>query len=124
MPNLFGLDIAGIIAKSMGPGLLPVSGQAPTYGARDPDDLTAGPVPGVPVSWTARGFIEDWSVGTIDGDIIQVGDRRITILGATIKPALVPEVGWRVTIEGDTYLVVAPITRDPAAATYTMNARR
>lgn len=124
MPNLFGLDIAGIINRELGPGLLPLTLVRVSEGARNAD-----PTQGLALtetSYTGRGFIEAWSVRQIGldngtGALIRVGDMKITLLGASLSVA--PAVGDKVTIEGVTYRIEMIVSRDPAAATYVVNGR-
>jgi hypothetical protein len=120
---LFGVDIAGIIAAQMGPLLLPATLRVFTLGARTPGDLTSGPAITSTASTAARGFVESYDTKDQGaGSIVQVGDRKITLLGATLG-GLVPVPSSEIDIEGDTYTVV-DVQRDPAAATYLCQSRR
>src|SRR5262249_25683645 len=73
------------------------------------------------VDYACRGFVEDYGPGLIDGTLITAQDRKVSLIGATIRGA-VPEPNDHVTIEGATY-VIQRVTRDPAAAMYTCQGR-
>lgn len=117
MPNLFGKDIAGIIGNKLGKHLLDGTLTHTTPGIRTPGSLTAGTNPTTATS-TFKGIISDYKEREIDGTLVQQGDRKVLILAATLTPAVVPEVGDRVSLEGDTF-EVKRVSRDPAAATFT-----
>lgn len=117
MPKLFGVDIATILAKELGPGLLPVTLIVVTAGVRG-SDLSAGTNPSSK-SINGKGFIESYEDSDIDGTLIQSGDRKITLIANTFEGYPVPVQGNKITIEGSTYLITKPVKRDPAAATYT-----
>lgn len=125
MPSLFGVDIAGIINREMGPGLLALTLIQVSEGARNAD-ATQG-LTLTETSHSGRGFIEDWTLGQLGlelgaGVLIRAGDKKITLLGASVT--VVPQPGWKVTLEGTTYNIEAIVTRDPAAATYVLLGRR
>lgn len=124
MPELFGEDIAGIIATEMGEGLLPAVLRNYSPGTRTPGGLTAGTNPTLTgTASSARGFIDDYSDRDYGGDsIVQVGDRKVTLLGGTLD-GLVPATGSQIDIEGVTLVVVGPVKRDPAGATYECQCR-
>lgn len=122
MPSLFGIDIAGIVNAELGPGLLPATLQVVTPGSRDPLNVTSGTNPTV-VEYSCRGVLEDYDDRQIDGELILRGDRKVLLLGKSIGGGAVePKPGDQVTIEGRTFSVIG-VTRDPAAATYTLQVR-
>jgi len=124
MPMIFGVDIAGILATQMGPLLLPATLRVfSTAQTRVDGDLTAGTVKIATVSTAARGFVETYDTKDQGaGSIVQVGDRKISLLGATLG-GMIPVPGDEIDIEGDTYTVV-DVQRDPAAAMFTCQSRR
>lgn len=122
MPKLFGKDIAKTMAGALGKHLLPATLTSKTPGTRTAGALTAGTNPDESTA-SAKGIIDDYSEGLIDGTLIRQGDRRVLLLGGTISGGVVPKPGDQVTIEGDTYNVIR-VARDPAAATYTLQVRR
>lgn len=119
--TLFGVDIAGVIAQAMGPGLLAATLIKVFPGTRTSGNL-AGGTNASTLSYPARGFTESYRASQIDGDLVRRGDRKVVLLGATIPGRVVPEAGDRLTIEGRTFSVVR-VERDPAAATYTLQVR-
>lgn len=73
--------------------------------------------------YTVKGFISDFSEYQKQNKTIQDGDRKITILaqGLTVEPATDDTIKVNT---GETYVIVGPITCDPAKATYSFQARR
>lgn len=118
MPNIFGADIAGKLNAAMGKLLFDVVLTKKTASLR-PQNLTAG-IDTREKDYTGKGFVEDYNERQIDGDRVQVGDRKITVLGASL--AVVPEIGDSLTIESSTYIIVS-VKRDPAGATYECQSR-
>lgn len=123
MPALFGIDIAALIASNMGPGLLPATLRKVTPGTRDPSDLSGGTNP-TEQAFACRGIIDEYRESQFDGTLIQRGDRKVLILGGTLPSGVVPEQGDKISIEGQVFQVVGVPSRDPAAATYTCQARK
>ncbi len=121
MPNLFGQDIAKIVNDALGSGLLDATLTKVTGTTRQAN-RTGGTVEST-TSHTCKGVMEDYTARQIDGTIVQVGDRRVLLLGASISPAAVPEANDRITIEGET-LYVLRVERDPAAAAYVCQVRK
>lgn len=121
--RIFGTDIAGLVAKHIGPGVLPVVLTEPVRGGRDPDNLTGGRVALPPVVHAARGFWEDFTGMPPPGVEILLDDRKGIILGDTLPAGVVPGRGWKITIEGVTLTIVKLVSRDPAAAVYTYQCR-
>ena len=120
MPRLFGVDIAGIVDGAMSSGLPIVTLVKVTTGTRDDNDPTAGNKP-VKNNYKGRGFIDDYKDGQINDTSILSGDRKVTIIGNTLK-GQVPTPGDYVIAEGITYSIIA-VKRDPAAATYSCQVR-
>lgn len=127
--DLFGGVIARELAAALGPQL-GKSGRATLtkYGSRErADDDPLGGTRATVAVFQARGFVSSYESTLVDGTLIQQNDRKVTLLGATIKgnglKNVAPEVGDRVTIGGDTYAVVN-VEADPALATYKLQGRR
>lgn len=122
-PSLFGIDIAGIVNDSIqgAGGLRPAVLTKATYGARTAGSLSGGKAK-TTKDYAASGLIEDYRDDQIDGEVIVRGDRKVMLLGASIEGGVIPAVGDEVTIEGASYRV-EHVTRDPAAATYSLQAR-
>lgn len=123
-----GIDVAGLVAEHLGPRVLPCVLYKPgATPERDPDDPTAAPQPAAPSQHKCRGFIEDFSPTSIDGTLIKVDDRKVTVLGATIEGGVEPEGGAnkdQFLVEGVRYNIQRVVSRDPAAATYILQVRR
>lgn len=124
MPNLFGLDIAALINTNIqqAGGVLTATLLKVTHGTRDPLNPSAGRQR-IETSHTGNGFIEDYNEFQIDNTLVQRGDRRIILLGASISGSAIPEPNDQITIESVTYNIVN-VERDPAAATYTCQCRK
>lgn len=119
--KLFGLDIAKIVNDSIaGAGgvldatLTSITPQTPSSGNAI--------IPSIPTQHACKGFIDDYKDSEIDGTIVRKGDRKVTLLGASITPSVAPKTNDQVSIEGDTY-DVQEVTRDPAGATYELQVR-
>jgi hypothetical protein len=123
-PNLFGLDIAGIVesAISAAGGLLPATLIVVTPGTRTPGSVSAGTNP-TSTDYACKGLVSDYAVGQIDNTLVQQGDRKVLLIARSIGGGAVePKPSDRVTIESRTYTVIA-VTRDAAAAAYHLQVR-
>jgi hypothetical protein len=121
MPDIFGANIAGKLNSAMGSKLFAVTLVQTVNGVRTPGDSTAGTNP-VATTYTGRGFVDDYTTRQIDGTIIRQGDRKVSILGASLPAGVVPRPGDRTTIEGEAKAVIN-VTRDPAGALYECQVR-
>ena len=121
--RLFGVDVSGLVARHIGPGVLSVVLTEPVVGARAPGNLTGGRVALAPKTHKARGFWEDFKGMSPPGVTVELGDRKAVILGDTLPPGVVPARGWKVEIENVSLFIYAAIGRDPAAAVYTYQCR-
>jgi hypothetical protein len=120
MPNLFGIDIAGLVNSSIvgAGGVLVGTLHKRTSGNRTSGQLTSGVNPTFADS-TFNGFIDTKTSTTMSGGQLTVREgERVSILGASISPAVVPELGDEVTIEGNRYRITKVKDRDPAGALY------
>lgn len=125
MPSLFGIDIAGIVAREIGPGVLPATLILPApLGARDEDDLLSGPTRGASTRLSCRGFKQNYNPREIDGSLIKSEDIRILLIAGTIEGGSEPVDNCSVEIEGTLYNIPRVEDRDPAGATFTLQARR
>lgn len=120
--NLFGANISGVLAKALGPGILPATLVKVTEGTVNPSNITGPKVGGTTTSHSCRGFVEDYNDFLIDGTRIKQGDKKVMLLGDTIADGKIPVQSDRVIIEGVDHLVIS-VSRDPDAATYTLQAR-
>lgn len=132
MPDLFGLDLAGIVEAALDSagGLLPATLIKVRPGARTPGDLASGTNADA-TSYPTQGIAQPGSDRDFAGSSWQATRLQrctITLLGAPLTRAGVePEVGDRVAIVDIngatvTYTIDGPVARDPAAATYTLTA--
>lgn len=118
MPDIFKAGIANQVVQAMGSLLFPVILIKRSSSTRA--ELTGG-VNTREEKYSGRGFIDDYKDSRIDGTIIKVGDRMVTILGASISS--VPEPDDQIIIEGKTWTIVGPVRRDPAGAIYECQVR-
>jgi hypothetical protein len=124
--QLFGVDIAGILLDAMGDGLFPVTIEREVEGDRDPDNLTGGR-PVEPETVEAIGFWEDFSGSPPPGVVIELGDRKLVLLGDSIPAGGQPRRNDKCTVHEDggdiSQFCVGPVSRDPAAAVYSFQCR-
>lgn len=122
MPNLFGLNIAAIVAQSIAgaggvrPGVLTKT----AAGARTVGSLTAGATP-VLTTFTFQGFVET-KAERRSGQVSAASMPIVTLLGASISGGAIPEVNDSVLIDGASYILTELLTSDPAAAVYEFKA--
>jgi len=121
MPDLFGLDIAGLVNDAIGSagGLVPGTFVKTVPGTRDPLNPLAGNQP-TSTTHTFQGFFENLTVTRREGSIVREVGQYVTIMGASISPATVPDGDVSVTIEGRTVKALELVSRDPAAAVYVL----
>jgi hypothetical protein len=122
-----GINVAELVAEHLGPRMLPAVLYKPGASAvRDPAHPTRAPAPGAPTAHPCRGFIENFKPDDIDGTLIKVGDRKVTLIAGTIQGGVEPEGGVnkdQVEIEDKRWDVWLVLDRDPAAATYQLQVR-
>lgn len=117
MPDLFGLDIAGVLNDAMGSDLLQGQLRKKAREARAPGNLTGGTAGafGDPVDF--NGFIEERSEENRGNTLTRLGGKVVSVLGGSLPAGTIPERGDSLAIEGETY-VIKKTTRDPAGAMY------
>lgn len=120
MPDLFGLDVKGLVADALAGQLVPGTLVETVVGART-GDVTAGRAQ-TAVNHSFEGVLDDYETDEVDGTTVQAGDRRVLVIAGSLVSPVVPQPNWNVTIEGQTYRVTR-VLRDPAAATWELNAR-
>lgn len=125
MPKLFGVDIAGILHQNLSPGLLPGRLYAQNTAVRDPDNPTAGPIESTPTLHTFKGIVNNYTDNEVDNNLILREDRKILIIANSLSPAITPETGMSVQVDGSpgTFIIIR-VKRDPASATYLCQGRR
>lgn len=117
--ELFGVDIAGLIADNMEGQLFDVVVTRYEDGARTPGNLTGGPAKVPTTVEGITGFWEDFTRDPPPGVEIELGDRKAVLIGDTIPPGGHPLRNDAITIEGQTLYCVQLLSRDPASAVFT-----
>jgi hypothetical protein len=119
MPNLFGIDIAGLVDKEIAAagGVLTGKLTKVTPGSRTSGSLRAGASPSE-VSHDFRGFLQNVNETRYMGQLQTSKGEVASILGASLPSGVVPEANDKITIEGRDYDLVQLLRRDPAAALY------
>lgn len=121
--ELFGVDIAGLIADAMDGQLFDVTITRYTPGERDPNNLTGG-LPQTPATVTGiSGFWEDFTGQPPPGVEVELNDRKAVLIGDTIPAGGLPLRNDAIEIEGQTLYAVQLIGRDPASAVYVYQCR-
>jgi hypothetical protein len=121
--ELFGVDIAAIVADATAGQLFDVTVTRQVEGERDPDDLTGGKPKTPDVVTGITGFWEDFTRDPPPGILLELGDRKAVLIGDTIPAGKHPRRNDAITIEGETLYVVQLISRDPASAAFTYQCR-
>lgn len=119
--EIFGVDIAGIIADATDGNLNEASVTIYTDGVRDENNLTGGPAQ-TENTITCTGIWSAFSTRDIDEQVVLTGDRKAMLIGDTIGD-VIPKVGDKVVMDGDTMYIVRLLESDPARATYTYQCR-
>ncbi len=123
MPNFFGIDIAGLVNSSIAGagGVRPGTLTKTVPGSRTVGDPTAGTNP-TTTSHSFSGFAETREARR-PGQVGASSMAVVTVLGASVSPAAVPEVNDTATIDGVVYVLVELLSGDPAGATFEFRAR-
>ena len=140
MADLFGVDIAGIVAGALGPGLRPMVYELRgAAGTRTTGELTKGTNQAAATQHDIRGILTDFREDAFDGEIVQLGDRKALVINKTASPDLTREPGPGDQLIDEAtvaalaaspnpyptrYRVVRVLNRDPASATYSLHIRR
>jgi hypothetical protein len=120
-PDIFGIDLAGIIHNVLSPMLFDQT-LIRVSSSRDPLDSTKSIK--VDTSYPCKGFISEFSEFAKAQSNIQGSDKNIVIIAKSLPTGVVPEHGDRITAEGATYTIVGDgVERDPAGATYSCQSR-
>ena len=114
--ELFGIDIAGIVADKIAPGLLIATISRSVIGDRDPDNMTAGRSV-TPATYKGRGIWEDLPRSPPAGVTFELNDRIALLIQNTVTaPGRTLLRNDAVTIAGATLYVVQLISNDAADA--------
>lgn len=114
--NLFGANISGKLAKSLGRKLPKGTLQKSVQGTRDANNLAAGRQD-TTTSHKFRGFISGLAALRKDTILPDARDA-VFVLGDTVIPRVTPVVGDRILIQSTTFTIVN-VSTDPDAATHT-----
>lgn len=125
--EVFGVDIAGIIADAMGDALFGVTITRHTHGARATGNLTGGRSRAAETV-DCVGFWEDFTGTPPPGVTLELNDRKLVLIGDTIPAGGVPRLNDAAVVHEDggdvgPLYVVKLLSRDPAAAVYTFLCR-
>jgi hypothetical protein len=116
MAELFGVDIRGLVAANIGPGLLDVTVTRQAATTRDPDNLTGG-YSVTPASFSGiKGIWESLPRTPPAGVEFELNDRIALLIGGTFPAGLKIARNDAITINGATLYAVQPIEEDPAEA--------
>ena len=114
--SLLGTDIPAIVNESIGPLLLDAS----ITRKNRVHNKTTDEVTNTDVTYTTKGFVDEYSNYERENSTIETGDRKIFLLAEDLGTT--PKVGDEVTIEGETFRAI-DVKPDPAKATYTIQGR-
>lgn len=120
------VDIGRAVLSGLGGYMIPITLLQTVAGERTPDALTAGRNT-ITTTTTFKGMVEEYASTTARTpvgdtvDMVKRGDRKILLL-ASSAPGVTPKPGDRIVAEGVTYVVI-DIKRDPADATWQLQAR-
>ncbi|WP_096700016.1 hypothetical protein [Magnetospirillum sp. 15-1] len=110
--------IARTIGKALAGVMYGVTLSRTTEGYYDPDTGTV--VPGATETFTAKGMVDNWGAYHLANQLVQAGDRKVTILTPSLSTT--PAAGDSVTANGQSWLVIS-IQSDPAKAVWVLQAR-
>lgn len=123
MSDLFGIDVAGIVADEMGDGLLPATlKKIKTYtpSTRDP----TGPPRTTSEGHSCSGVRLELSQFDRTLDVAKLSSAKVMLLAGTLPAGVEPETGDQITIDGATKTIVEDgVKCDPAKATWTCYVR-
>ena len=115
--ELFGLDIAQLVADNLGDSLPEGVLKKKVAGGRDPDDSTKQ-LPSTYTNHTCAAFRDDYDEGTLGATAIRREKSVISIIGDTIEGGVVPHKGDIINLEGEDWTIDGVPGRDPAGAVY------
>lgn len=111
-------SIARTIGKALSGVMYPITLSRVTDSIYDPDTGTV--IPGTSETFPAKGMVENWGAYHLANQLVQAGDRKVTILSASLSTT--PAAGDAVTADGQTWTVIA-LQSDPAKALWTLQVR-
>lgn len=122
--RILGEDLAGEVAREIGPLLLDCTLTRVTGTTREPGNLAGGTQPAT-TTYPCKGFEAALEQRHLANTLVKATDVMVVLLGDTISGgAVVPRAGDRVQVgSGVTRAVVAIVDRDAAHATWSLAAR-
>lgn len=121
MPDIFGIDIAGLIDEALSDAVFEQT-LIKVSSTRDPVNPSKKTI--VETPHPCRGFVDNFSKENMRGTSVRITDHKIVILGNTLPVGIVPEPGDKIIAEGSTFTIVDEgVMRDPAGATYECQSR-
>jgi hypothetical protein len=123
------IDIAGLLDQAFADFGAPVGVRACTLikiipGVRVPGAVSSGTHP-TTTAYQARGLIEDYSAYHLAEGLVQAGDRKVSLFGASLPRGIAPVPGDRVVFDGETMTIASNgVTTDPVKALYRCQCRR
>lgn len=115
---LFGVDISGLVAQHIGPGLHDASVTRVTRGSRTSGSLTGGRSSASEGFTGIKGIWADLPKTPPAGVEFELNDRIAMLIGDTIPAGGMPKRNDAITINGLTLYVVQLIATDPASAQF------
>lgn len=123
--KILGQPLSTMVARAFKGKLLEAELVRVCKGTPTPGNI-AGPTNAETHTFAAEGFAEEYDE-RLSPDLVKAGARKVVLIAGSIKGEgytwVVPEPGDRVTIEGVAY-AIGRVSRDPAGATYTLQAKR
>lgn len=120
-PNIFGVDMAGILNDAMGDLVFDQTLIVVTS-KRDPNNSTKTIKTETP--YPCKGFVDVFADRLINHTTIKYTDRKILILGSTLPQSVAPKGGDKILAENRTFTITEEgVRRDPAGATYECHSR-
>jgi hypothetical protein len=124
--EIFGIDVAGIVADAIGDGVFDVTIERYVRGDREAGNLTGGR-PAEPEEVQCKGFWDDFTGLAPPGIVVETNDRKAVLIGDTIPAGGHPRLNDKITVHEDggdiSLFCVGPISRDPAAAVFVYQCR-
>jgi len=120
--DIFGEDIAGLIGEHLSEHVFDLTLTVVTPGTRGVNP-TAGTQP-TTADHTVKGWEDSYSERQVDGQMIQQGDRKISILGSSLPSGVVPKPNDEITLAGVTRTICENgVKTDPAHAVFECQCR-
>lgn len=121
--KIAGVDVAKLVAKTIGPKIPTATLIKVTPGARA--DAAAGGVTHTKRSFPCRALVSDFSIQEKAQGLVQDTDVKVLILAASLPEGIVPAPNDRIRVRGAEFVISGPtaVVGDPAEATYTVVAR-